>query len=307
MDLRVKRYMDKHFNNLSILVASIVACSSVYAEMRPIADEELSEYVGQAAVAFDVDQIGTNSYTRVTLGMEADLQMNINNVELGNYSRAGETLAADFSATNLAFGSISTNAAQTQLDGQTYAVNEIVPFELNDPFFEIVQDSSDELTGFRLGFGEARGQLSGDFTSVSGNIGVDITDFFGDDYRSSLLDQNGNADNTRSQYFGVAGSEVGGATNCSSGFYCYNLADYKTLDVGQRNTTTNQVDYTNDFFISYQKEATEWSTSDGAINAGAGVFINIPTSLHIDMNTGVNASGTDRVRVEYINRGNDLF
>ena len=79
------------------------------------------------------------------------------------------------------------------------------------------------------------------------------------------------------------------------------------MDVGQRNTTTNQVDYTNDFFISYQKEATEWSTSDGAINAGAGVFINIPTSLHIDMNTGVNASGTDRVRVEYINRGNDLF
>lgn len=307
MDLRVNCYMDKHFNKLSIIVASMVACASVYAEMRPIADEELSEYVGQAAVAFDVDQIGTNSYTRVTLGMEADLQMNINNVELGNYARAGESLAADFSATNLAFGSISTNAAQTQLDGQTYAVNDIVPFELNDPFFEIAQDSAEELTGFRLGFGEARGQLSGDFTSVSGNIGADITDFFGDDYRSSLLDQNGNADNTRAQYFGVAGSEVGGATNCSSGFYCYNLADYKTLDVGQRNTTTNQVDYTNDFFISYQKEATEWSTSEGTINAGAGVFINIPTSLHIDMNTGMNASGTDRVRVEYINRGNDLF
>jgi len=285
----------------------MLTSSFASAEMRPIADEELSEYVGQAAVAFDIDQIGTNSYTRVTLGMETDLQMNINNVELGNYSRAGETLAADFAATNLAFGSISTNASQTQLDGQAYAVNDIVPFELNDPFFEIAQNSSEELTGFRLGFGEARGQLSGDFSSVSGNIGVDITDFFGDDYRSSLLDQNGNADNTRAQYFGVAGSEVGGATNCSSGFYCYSLADYKTLDVGQRNTTTNQIDYTNDFFISFQKEATEWSTSEGVINAGMGVFINIPTSLQIDMNTGVNASGTERVRVEYINRGNDLF
>ena len=299
--------MEKCINKLNVIVTLMLTTSLVAAEMRPIDDEELSEYVGQAAVAFDIDQIGTNSYTRVTIGLEADLQMNINNVELGNYSKSGETLAADFAATNLAFGSISTNASQVQLDGQTYAVNDIVPFELNDPFFEIAQNSSEELIGFRLGFGQARGQLSGDFTSMSGNIGADITDFFGDDYRSSLLDANGNADSSRAQYFGVAGSEVGGATNCSSGFYCYNLADYKTLDVGQRNTSTNQIDYTNDFFISFQKEATDWSTSEGVINAGMGVFINIPTSLHIDMNTGVNASGTDRVRVEYINRGNNLF
>tara|TARA_R110001592_G_scaffold199185_3_gene447629 strand:- start:4820 stop:5719 length:900 start_codon:yes stop_codon:yes gene_type:complete len=299
--------MDKHINKLNVLVALMLTTSFVSAEMRPIDDEELSEYVGQAAVAFDVDQIGTSSYTRVTLGMEADLQMNINNVELGNYAKAGETLAADFAATNLAFGSISTNSAQVQLDGQTYAANDIVPFELNDPFFEIAQNASEELIGFRLGFGEARGQLSGDFTSMSGNIGADITDFFGDDYRASLLDVNGNADNSRAQYFGVDGAEVGGATNCSSGFYCYNLADYKTLDVGQRNTTTNQIDYTNDFFISFQKESTEWSTSEGLVNAGMGVFINIPTSLQIDMNTGINAAGTDRVRVEYIDRGNDLF
>lgn len=299
--------MSKHIHKLNVLVTLLLTTSLVYAEMRPIEDEELSEYVGQAAVAFDIDQIGTNSYTRVTLGMEADLQMNINNVELGNYAKTGETLAADFSATNLAFGSISTNASQTQLDGQTYAVNDIVPFELNDPFFEIAQNAAEEVIGFRLGFGQARGQLSGDFTSISGNLGADITDFFGDDYRSSLLDENGNVDSSRARYFGVAGSEVGGATNCSSGFYCYDLADYKTLDIGQRNSTTNQIDYTNDFFISFQKESTDWQTSEGVINAGVGAFINIPTSLHIDMNTGRNASGTERVRVEYINRGNDLF
>ncbi|MFV1872540.1 MAG: hypothetical protein ACMZ64_04360 [Oleiphilus sp.] len=299
--------MEKRYTQLASLLALTLTASISVAEMRPMEDEELSAHVGQAAVAFDIDQLGANSYTRVTLGMEADVQMNINNVELGNYNRAGETLAADFSATNLAFGSISTDASKTQLDGQNYAVNDIVPFELNDPYFEIAQNASEELIGFRLGFGEARGQLSGDFTSMSGNIGVDITDFFGDDYRATLLDAGGNADPTRSQYFGVDGAEVGGATNCSSGFYCYNLADYKTLDVGQRNTTTNQIDYTNDFFISFQKEATDWATSEGTINAGMGAYINIPTSLHIDMNTGRNASGTDRVRVEYINRGNDLF
>jgi len=187
--------MSKHIQKRNVLVTLLLTTSLVCDEMRPIGDEELSEYVGQAAVAFDIDQIGTNSYTRVTLGMEADLQMNINNVELGNYTKTGETLAADFAATNLAFGSISTDASQAQLDGQTYAVNDIIPFELNDPFFEIAQNAAEEVIGFRLGFGEARGQLSGDFTSISGNLGADITDFFGDDYRSSLLDENGNVDN----------------------------------------------------------------------------------------------------------------
>lgn len=290
-----------------IIVSCVLHGMNVSAELKPIADDELGQYSGQAAVAFDVSEIGATSYTRVTLGMEADLQMNIDTLEAGNYARAGEALSADLNITNLGFGSISTDASQIQLDGQSYAVNDIVPFELNDPFFEIAQSDTDELIGFRLGFGEARGQLSGDFNSISGNVGVDITDYFGDDYQSSMLDINGDADNTRTQYFGVSKAESGGATNCSSGFYCYNLADYKTLDVGERNNATGNIDYTQDFFISFQKEATEWSTSDGSMDAGLGVFINIPTSMHIDMNTGYNATGTERVRTEYIDRGNGLF
>lgn len=290
-----------------VVVSSFLFVVSANAELKPIADEDLSQYSGQGAVAFDINQIGTASYTRVTLGMEADLQVNIDTLEAGRFVKAGETLAADVAITNLGFGSISTDASKVQLDGQTYAVNDIVPFELNDPFFEVAQNSLDELTGIRLGFGEARGQLTGDFNSISGNVGVDITDFFGDDFRSSMLDINGNVDNSRAQFFGVSKAQSSGVTNCSSGFYCYNLADFKTLDVGQRNLATGQVDYTSDFFISFQKEATDWSTSDGVVTAGLGAFINIPTSLHIDMNTGVNASGTSRVRTEYIDRGNGLF
>jgi len=278
-----------------------------HAEMKPISDEELSEYTGQAAVAFDVSQIGATSYTRVTLGMEADLQVNINEFEAGNISRAGEALAADLSISKLGFGSISTDDTKIQHDGQTYALNDIVPFELNDPFFEIAQDASDELTGFRLGFGEARGQLSGDFNSISGNVGVDITDYFGDTYRSTMLDANGDDDSVRSTNFGVSNALSGGATDCNTGFYCYDLANYETLDVGQRNLGTGSVDYTQDFFISFQKAPTTWETSAGNITAEMGAFINIPTSLHIDMNTGTNATGTARVRTEYIDRNNKLF
>ncbi|MFT7184815.1 MAG: hypothetical protein ACI84K_000181 [Pseudohongiellaceae bacterium] len=288
-------------------ICSLVVTTVAQAEMKPISDEDLSQYSGQAAVAFDINQIDDVSYTRVTLGMEADLQVNIDTLEAGRIARAGETLEADISISQLGFGSISTNDTQVQLDGQTYALNDIVPFELNDPFFEIAQDASDEVTGFRLGFGEARGQLSGDFNSISGNVGVDITDYFGDTYRSSMLDSNGNADSVRSSNFGVSRAMTGGATNCDSGFYCYDLADYKTLDVGQRNESTGAVDYADDFFISFQKAPTTWSTSGGNVNAQMGAFINIPTSLHIDMNTGANASGTDRVRTEYIDRSNNLF
>jgi len=288
-------------------ICCLVLTTVAHAEMKPISDEELSQYSGQAAVAFDINQIADVSYTRVTLGMEADLQVNIDTLEAGRIARTGETLAADISISQLGFGSISTNDAQVQLDGKTYAVNDIIPFELNDPFFEIAQDAADEVTGFRLGFGEARGQLSGNFDSISGNVGVDITDYFGDTYRSTMLDSNGDTDNVRSSNFGISNSVSGGATDCSSGFYCYSLADYKTLDVGQRNLTTGTVDYTEDFFISFQKAPTTWATSTGNINAEMGAFINIPTSLHIDMNTGTNATGTARVRTEYIDRSNNLF
>lgn len=305
--------MNVMIGNYCKVAVGVVACSlvfSVSAEMKPIADDELNQYSGQAAIAVDVNTVGTDSYTKVTLGMEVDVQMNIDTFELGQYDIPGDSPLADVDIRNMGFGSISTNDTQVQLDGQTYALNEIVPFELNDPYFEIAQDdTTGELKGFRIGFGEARGQLSGDFNSISGNIGVDITDYFGDDYRSSMLDASGNVDTHRARFFGISSVESGGATTCAvgGGFYCYDLAEYKSFDVGQRNRTTGNVDYTRDFFMSFQKEATNWTTSDGSVAAGMGAFINIPTALHIDMNTGMNTNGTERPRLEYIDRGNDLF
>lgn len=298
--------MDIHtFKSLWVLVAFLPF--SVLAELRPISDEELSEFSGQAAVAFDVEQLGSNSYTRVTLGMEADVQMNIDTLDAGRYNKAGETLESDINITNLGLGSISDDASKIQLDGNTYAVNEIIPFELNDPYFELARDDQDELIGFRIGFSEARGQLSGDFNSLSGNVGMEITDSFGSQYQSTLLNSSGDADNSRSSYIGVDNAQTGGTTDCSVSWYCYDLASFKTLDIGERNKTTGEVDYTEDFFIGFQKEATEWMTSDGSLTADLGAFINLPTSMQIDMNSGLNTSGTDRVRIEYIDRGNGLF
>jgi Family of unknown function (DUF6160) len=299
--------MENRLIKLLLVMCAAVSAGTAFAELQPISDEELGDYSGQAAVAFDVDQIGSNSYTRVTLGMEADVQMNIDTLEAGRYAKAGEMLEADINITNLGLGSISTDASKVQLDGNTYAVNDIIPFEINDPYFELARDDNDELIGFRIGFGEARGQLSGDFNSLSGNVEMEVIDYFGTQYQTSMLDSAGNADNSRSNYIGVDNSFTGGTTDCSTGWYCYGLADFKTLDIGERNKTTGEVDYTEDFFIGFQKQATEWSTSDGSITADLGAFMNLPTSMQIDMNSGLNASGTDRVRLEYIDRGNGLF
>ena len=234
--------------------------------------------------------------------------MNADTIEFGNIARPGETLAADINIDNFSLGSISTDANQIQLDGNTYAVNDIIPFELNDPYFELAQDSAGELTGFRIGFGEARGQLGGDFNSISGSVQADVTDFFGNQFQTTTLSQDGTVDNTRAQFFGVDSSQTAGTTNCATGNYCFALDDYKTLDVGQRNNTTGQVEFTEDFFISFQKEATNWITSDGTnVEAALGAFFNIPTALGIDLNTGTNTNGTDAARTEFINRANGRF
>ena len=201
--------MNLMIGNYCKLAFGVIACGlafSVSADLKPIADEDLNQYAGQAAIAVDVNTVGTDSYTKVTLGMEVDVQMNIETFELGHFDVPGET-ATDVDIRNMGFGSISTNDTQVQLDGQTYALNEIVPFEFNDPYFEIAQDdTTGELKGFRVGFSEARGQLSGDFNSISGNIGVDITDYFGDDYRSQMLDASGNVDTSRARFFGISRS-----------------------------------------------------------------------------------------------------
>ncbi len=304
------RLIFRNFCHASVFGLLAAATNLAQAELKPLMDEELSELAGQAAIAMEIQTIGGDSYTRITMGMEIDMQMNVDVMELGQRNIPGETLGADIDIRNLGFGSISENSTQVQIDGLTYAVNDIVPFEFNDPFIELATDTATgELKGFRFGFREARGQLSGDFNSISGNIAVDITDFFGDDYRSSMLNDAGDADNFRSRYFGVSKAETGGATSCApgGGFYCYDLANYKSFDVGKRNTATGGVDYTNDFFFSYQKAPTNWQTSEGMITTGTGAHINIPTALHIDMNTGTNASGTERPRTEYIDRGNGLF
>lgn len=287
--------------------------SAANAELRPMGDVELSAHVGQAMIAFDTTDGVTPtdpSTTRVTMGLNTEFQVNINDFEIGNYSTA-DTLTSDLNISNLSYGSISTDAAKVQIDGKTYAAGQIVPFMANDPYFEMTENSAGELVGFRVGFNEARGQLSGDFKSLSGNVGMQVLDTAGVTHQASLLNASGLADNTRATHIGIDANASGNAAaGCTVATYCYDISQFKTLDIGERNTANGSTDITKDFFISMQKEDVAWSTSAGTITAGQGAFINLPTSMLIDA-AAVNANGgvygTPRVRTEYIDRGAGLF
>jgi len=105
-----------------------------------------------------------------------------------------------------------------------------------DPFIEFAYDeSSEQMTGVRIGFGEAKGMLSGNIEALTGNIDVDIRDEgqgmkaatsngnFADkllvlltplleggspiEAQAKLVDKDGNLDPIRSTMIGIADDE----------------------------------------------------------------------------------------------------
>ncbi|SDX75617.1 hypothetical protein SAMN04487960_1203 [Marinobacter mobilis] len=175
------------------LLAAAVASSSVtvHAELTPITDEALSDITGQAFISVDrynhPDAADNTSYTRVNLGMNIDIQTNVDVLELGRYERSGEdpgssdVLIEDFGLgyiNSQAYFDRHPDAARImKADGSAYGEGEIVPFSIENPFLEFAyDDATEEVVGIRLGFGNSMGVLSGSIKSLTGNVNVDIVD-----------------------------------------------------------------------------------------------------------------------------------
>ncbi|HBX54112.1 DUF6160 family protein [Pseudomonas sp. UBA2684] len=151
---------------LSLLCGGLFACTT-QAALQPMDDRELAEVTGQALITMDGLTYGGFEYTRVNLGSDIDLLTNIDELRLGNYSRTGggtaSTQPADIRIDNFALGRVdnanSPNAA-------------IVPFQIRDPYlefaFKVNGQGVREVAGVRVGFGRARGDLSGDIRSLTG-------------------------------------------------------------------------------------------------------------------------------------------
>lgn len=168
-----------------------LASTGVQADLEPISDSAMSDVTGQAFVSVDrtyhPDEANNTAYTRVNLGMDIDIQTNVDVLELGRYEREGEREGtSDLLIEDFALGYINNQAyydenpgaaRQYKADGSPYAEGEIVPFQISNPFFEFaLDDDTNEVVGVRLGFGESMGMLSGTIRSLTGNINVDIVD-----------------------------------------------------------------------------------------------------------------------------------
>lgn len=281
----------------AVLVTFCLAgIQDVRAELRPISDQEMGEVQGQAMIAVDQLTGANQQFTRITMGMDAEIQTNIDEVALGE-TGAGSDLAVS----QLSLGHIAQDDTKIQIDGQTYAVGDIVPFEAADPYFELAEVNG-EVVGLRLGFNQARGTLSGDITSFSGNLGLQLDDGAGNVTAATLYDATTNATNYQATHVGLAGA----ATDCATGTQCAALSNLKTLDVGVDNGD-GTVGFASDFFIAFQEQAVDWQNLDGSqiTTTAPGVHMNLPTSMTLDLQTLQN--GIPRARTEYIDRGMGLF
>lgn len=177
--------------NFALLLLCLTMAPIARAHLKPLNDSQLSNVTGQAFVTIDrqynPDPNSHLSYTRINLGMNVDIQTNVQKLDLGHYNRTSEVAgSSDVLVNNFSLGYIQNsnyynnnpNAAQMlKSDGSTYQNGAIVPFKIQDPFIEFAYDEqTNDIVGVRLGFGKSEGILSGTIKYLTGNVNVKIVD-----------------------------------------------------------------------------------------------------------------------------------
>ncbi|MEN0106982.1 MAG: DUF6160 family protein [Pseudomonas sp.] len=148
----------------ALLTVALLA-GPAQAKLEALADSELSNVTGQAFINLTTDANAGINYTRVNLGVNLDTQLNMKKLQLGQYNdattRPGEVAgSSDILINNFALGTVNAD-------------DSINAFKIANPFIELAYEGN-KVIGVRIGFGEAKGTLSGDIASLTGNVPVHI-------------------------------------------------------------------------------------------------------------------------------------
>lgn len=153
------------------ILAVVILSTSVHAELSAMTDEQMSVTTGQAFITVDASTYNDYEFTKINLGLDVDIQSNIDELRLGEFSRAGESDVGDESQPA---DVIIRNFGLGRVDDFDTNNPKIIPFKIKDPYIELAykKDGSGgrQVAGFRVGFGQAKGDLSGDFVSLTGNM-----------------------------------------------------------------------------------------------------------------------------------------
>lgn len=290
---------NKAYGCAALAVFCLGLAPAAQAELKPVSDEALGEVTGQAFMQVQNLSDTSHEFTRMTLGVDVETRVNVDDIRIGEIN--GGT---DFAATHLALGHIARQDG-TQYNGKTYAKDEDVPFEATQPYLELAEDAQG-LAGFRMGFTQARGSVSSLTSSFSGDIGLKLTDSTGAEFDAVLFDAAGQATNHRATQIGIP-DDPANPTTCRE---CVSLDRVQSLFVGTEKAD-GTTGFTDEFFIGFQRDdaGVAWQSPNGAnvINAGKGVFINLPTSMTVEMSQLTGTSGLPRLRTHQVDMGEQLF
>lgn len=168
--------------------------------LEPMTDKALSDVSGQAFITIDTSDYNQGSgqwsgdyeFTKVNLGMELETVFNIDELKVGRFERQvgvdgtvpitddNRNAIRDGSGNRQAYDSdiIINNFALGRVDNYNDAANAAyVPFLAKNPYIELaykIENGEKRISGLRVGFEKAQGDLSGDIISLTGKVEGEI-------------------------------------------------------------------------------------------------------------------------------------
>lgn len=146
----------------ALVYTAVLCANAAQAALSEMDDAALADVHGQAFINLNTHSAGGIDYTRINFGVDVETQMNARKLQLGLYDRSGEAAGtADLDINAFALGTVND------------ATGEVNPFRIKDPYLEVAYRSN-KIVGVRVGFGQAKGELSGEINRLTGNVPVFI-------------------------------------------------------------------------------------------------------------------------------------